>query len=75
MAVMPIALSKWVWLSYSTLTVKPRGRAYTAGEVSGLGRLQAPIGESFYIAQNAMRWVMTASGDPPYAPAIFAQKR
>jgi hypothetical protein len=30
-----------VWLSYWTLTVKPRGQAYEAGEV--LGRLQAPI--------------------------------
>ncbi len=30
-----------VWLSYWTLTVKPRGQAYAAGEV--LVRLQAPI--------------------------------
>jgi transposase-like protein len=30
-----------VWLSYWTLTVKPRGQAYAADEV--LGRLQAPI--------------------------------
>src|SRR5713101_8453626 len=30
-----------VWLSYWTLTVKPRGQAYAAGEV--LGRLPAPI--------------------------------
>jgi uncharacterized protein (TIGR03790 family) len=33
------------------------------------------FGESFYIAQNAVRWVMVAIGDPLYAPAIFAQKR
>ena len=33
------------------------------------------FGESFYIAQNAVRWVMTAIGDPLYAPAVFAQKR
>jgi uncharacterized protein (TIGR03790 family) len=32
------------------------------------------FGESFYIAQNAVRWVMTAIGDPLYAPAVFAQK-
>ena len=32
------------------------------------------FGESFYIAQNALRWVMTAIGDPLYAPALFAQK-
>jgi hypothetical protein len=31
----------WVWLSYWTLTVKPRGQTYSAGEV--LVRLQAPI--------------------------------
>jgi DNA replication protein DnaC len=30
-----------VWLSYWTLTVKPRGQTYSAGEV--LVRLQAPI--------------------------------
>jgi uncharacterized protein (TIGR03790 family) len=29
------------------------------------------FGESFYIAQNAVRWVMTAFGDPLYAPAAF----
>lgn len=29
------------------------------------------FGESFYIAQNAVRWVMIAIGDPLYAPAIF----
>jgi hypothetical protein len=33
--------AKWVWLSYWTLTVKPRGQTYSAGEV--LVRLQAPI--------------------------------
>jgi uncharacterized protein (TIGR03790 family) len=32
------------------------------------------FGESFYIAQNAVRWVMTAIGDPLYAPAAFAQQ-
>jgi uncharacterized protein (TIGR03790 family) len=32
------------------------------------------FGESFFIAQNAVRWVMTAIGDPLYAPAVFAQK-
>src|ERR1017187_1551349 len=32
---------RWVWISYWTLTVKPRGQAYEAGE--GLERLQAPI--------------------------------
>jgi hypothetical protein len=33
------------------------------------------FGESFYIAQNSVSWVMTAIGDPLYAPAIFAQDR
>lgn len=33
------------------------------------------FGESFYIAQNALRWVVTPIGDPLYAPAIFAQKK
>ncbi len=29
--------------------------------------------ESFYIAQNTLNWVMTAVGDPLYAPKIFQQ--
>jgi uncharacterized protein (TIGR03437 family) len=29
------------------------------------------FGESFYIAQNTVNWVMTAVGDPLYAPKIF----
>lgn len=29
------------------------------------------FGESFYIAQNTLNWVMTAVGDPLYAPNIF----
>ena len=29
------------------------------------------FGESFYIAQNTLNWVMTAVGDPLYAPKIF----
>ncbi len=29
------------------------------------------FGESFYIAQNTLNWVMTAIGDPLYAPKIF----
>jgi hypothetical protein len=32
------------------------------------------FGESFYIAQNAVRWVMVAIGDPLYAPAAFAAR-
>jgi uncharacterized protein (TIGR03790 family) len=31
------------------------------------------FGDSFYIAQNALRWVMVAIGDPLYAPAAFAK--
>jgi hypothetical protein len=31
------------------------------------------FGDSFYIAQNALRWVMVAVGDPLYAPAAFAK--
>ena len=30
------------------------------------------FGDSFYIAENAARWVMVAVGDPLYAPAAFA---
>ena len=30
------------------------------------------FGESFYIAQNTVNWVMTAVGDPLYAPKSFA---
>ena len=33
------------------------------------------FGDSFYIAQNAARWVMVAVGDPLYAPAAFAKPR
>ena len=29
------------------------------------------FGESFYIAQNKLNWVMMAIGDPLYAPKIF----
>jgi hypothetical protein len=32
------------------------------------------FGESFFIAENAARWVMVAVGDPLYAPAMFARK-
>jgi len=32
------------------------------------------FGDSFYIAENAARWVMVAVGDPLYAPAAFAKK-
>jgi uncharacterized protein (TIGR03790 family) len=28
------------------------------------------FGDSFYIAQNAVRWVMVAVGDPLYSPKI-----
>ncbi len=28
------------------------------------------FGDSFYIAQNALRWVMVAVGDPLYSPKI-----
>ncbi len=31
------------------------------------------FGDSFYIAENALRWVMVAVGDPLYAPAAFAR--
>jgi uncharacterized protein (TIGR03790 family) len=31
------------------------------------------FGDSFYIAQNAVRWVMVAIGDPLYSPRLFAQ--
>jgi len=31
------------------------------------------FGDSYYIAQNALRWVMVAVGDPLYAPAAFAK--
>ena len=31
------------------------------------------FGDSFYIAQNALRWVMVAVGDPLYAPPAFAK--
>jgi uncharacterized protein (TIGR03790 family) len=30
------------------------------------------FGDSFYIAQNAVRWVMVAVGDPLYSPRLFA---
>ncbi len=33
------------------------------------------FGESFYIAQNALRWTVTPFGDPLYAPAAFAARR
>jgi hypothetical protein len=29
------------------------------------------FGDSFYIAQNAVRWVMVAVGDPLYSPRLF----
>ncbi|PWU06099.1 MAG: hypothetical protein C5B51_12995 [Terriglobia bacterium] len=29
------------------------------------------FGESFYIAENVLRWTMVAIGDPLYAPAVF----
>jgi uncharacterized protein (TIGR03790 family) len=29
------------------------------------------FGDSFYIAQNAVRWVMVAVGDPLYSPPLF----
>jgi uncharacterized protein (TIGR03790 family) len=32
------------------------------------------FGDSFYIAENAARWVMIAVGDPLYAPAAFARR-
>jgi len=32
------------------------------------------FGESFYIAENAVRWVMIAVGDPLYAPALFRKQ-
>ena len=32
------------------------------------------FGDSFYIAENAARWVMVAVGDPLYTPAAFAKK-
>lgn len=32
------------------------------------------FGESFYIAQNTVNWVMTAVGDPLYAPKIFRNR-
>jgi uncharacterized protein (TIGR03790 family) len=32
------------------------------------------FGDSFYIAQNALRWTMLAVGDPLYAPAAFAAR-
>jgi uncharacterized protein (TIGR03790 family) len=32
------------------------------------------FGDSFYIAENAARWVMVAIGDPLYAPAAFARR-
>ncbi len=31
------------------------------------------FGDSFYIAQNAVRWVMIAVGDPLYSPRLFAR--
>jgi uncharacterized protein (TIGR03790 family) len=31
------------------------------------------FGDSFYIAQNAVRWVMVAVGDPLYSPRLFAR--
>jgi uncharacterized protein (TIGR03790 family) len=33
------------------------------------------FGDSFYIAQNALRWVMVAVGDPLYSPRLFAGPR
>ena len=33
------------------------------------------FGDSFYIAQNAVRWVMVAVGDPLYSPRLFARPR
>jgi hypothetical protein len=33
------------------------------------------FGDSFYIAQNAVRWVMVAVGDPLYSPQVFARPR
>jgi hypothetical protein len=33
------------------------------------------FGDSFYIAQNAVRWVMVAVGDPLYSPRLFAHQR
>jgi uncharacterized protein (TIGR03790 family) len=33
------------------------------------------FGDSFYIAQNAVRWVMVAVGDPLYNPRPFASPR
>ena len=33
------------------------------------------FGDSFYIAQNAVRWVMVAVGDPLYSPRIFTHQR
>jgi len=33
------------------------------------------FGDSFYIAQNALRWVMVAGGDPLYSPRLFAGPR
>jgi uncharacterized protein (TIGR03790 family) len=33
------------------------------------------FGDSFYIAQNAVRWVMLAVGDPLYSPRLFARPR
>ncbi len=29
------------------------------------------FGESFYLAENVLRWTMVAVGDPLYAPAVF----
>ncbi len=31
------------------------------------------FGDSFYIAQNAVRWVMVAIGDPLYSPRLFTR--
>jgi uncharacterized protein (TIGR03790 family) len=33
------------------------------------------FGDSYYIAQNAVRWVMIAVGDPLYSPRLFARTR
>ncbi len=33
------------------------------------------FGDSFYIAQNAVRWVMIAVGDPLYSPRLFVRPR
>ena len=33
------------------------------------------FGDSFYIAQNAVRWVMIAVGDPLYSPRLFARAK